>query len=79
MSSENYNFSGKFHIHNDPDFCRRFTMIMRTVSAQSDKSTSIDPVFVSLYQLQLPKQGEMEAFLRKAMAELEIDGGRAGV
>lgn len=36
-------------------------------------------LFVSRYQLQLPKQGEMEAFLRKAMAELKIDGGRDGV
>lgn len=44
--------------------------------ALADMNNSL---FVSRYQLQLPQQGEMEAFLRKAMAELGVEVGRAGV
>ncbi len=44
--------------------------------ALADMNNSL---FVSRYQLQLPQQGEMEEFLRKAMAELGVEAGRAGV
>lgn len=44
--------------------------------ALADMNNSL---FVSSYQLQLPQQGEIEAFLRKAMAELGVEAGRAGV
>lgn len=35
-------------------------------------------LFVSRYQLQLPAASEMEAFLRRALGELGVDGQRAG-
>lgn len=44
--------------------------------ALADMNNSL---FVSRYQLQLPQQGEMEEFLRKAMAELGVEVGRVGV
>ena len=44
--------------------------------ALADMNNSL---FVSRYQLQLPQQGEMEAFLRRAMAELGVEDGRVGV
>ncbi len=44
--------------------------------ALSDMNNSL---FVSRYQVQLPAQDEMEAFLRQALAELGVDEAGAGV
>ncbi len=44
--------------------------------ALADMNNSL---FVSRYQFQLPQQGEMEEFLRKALAELGVEVGRGGI
>ena len=36
-------------------------------------------LFVSRYQLALPAASDMEAFLRRALGELGVDDGGAGV
>jgi hypothetical protein len=89
LRSRQVNNTGRRQLYGYLRFYRSYPQIVRTASAlllgllvpgmQYTLASMTNKLFVSRYQLALPAASEMEAFLRRALGELGVGDGGAGV